>query len=530
MISSPYYRVHLSVGPLSWVVEAGDDADYGPTDPLVIGWKYPENAAWPTQPEIPYARFGVVVADAADFNGVDIGSEVAIAVYHRPAGTVLPAGYSDGSGTGAWVPVASFAGRVTDMTAQPHKLGMVYQLDALDYLVEAVEYQVQGADDAGFPAEDIQARLTRIADLATEVFKTVPWSGLGGPEDGWGIFHAKATPDLKGALDHMVEYLSQYVYLGRLTTGNQGGARGVVVANNVLGLYDPANMAPDPARRFDVAWRFRKSFNRGPGNYLPARFRPTGTGGKWRPDVDPADGVNFIDTGFNPTGAAVPAESYPVIPANLVSFDADWSRTKKGRAERVRVESTFVYVDTPTRKVIGANVGVDDYSSDPPPTLVVQSDLGYAEEAGTLARFLLGDAGPADGGSDRWAVRRFRFLADQAPDRVTQANSVSWFHLSSAVASPLRVVSGIPAAQNPNPGGADFYAGILSSAEFTLSRGRYWIDFTLTREVPRPATSNAVATSGFISCASLALDHPAVRHADLDPRYTHLDYRIVRKG
>lgn len=530
--AEPYYRVHLTVGPYAWVVERGDPADYGPTDGLKIGWKYPEAAAWPTQHEIPYASFGVIVADAADFAGVDIGSPVAISVYHVPAGTIVPAGYAQ-AGTTDWIPVASFSGRVTDLGVKPSRLGMIYQVSCLDYLVDLAEARLAATGPDAWPGESIEDRLTRIADDLPDVFGGAPWDMYSGPEPDWGIFHANDADDLKPALDWVTEHLSQYVQYGHYDPPIQGGARGIIATNNT-GVYgtadDPDAMLPQ-ARRFELTWIFRRLFNRGQAAWLPARFRPTGAGGTWRPDVDADDDQAFYDDLYEVPeldGSTIPA-ALGVIPADVIQYDADWSRTKKGRAERVYVQTSVVYVDAPNAKRAGRGIeGIYgyDYSSTPPPTLTVDSTLGYRSEAFHLADFLLREPGHAD----RWEVEKFRLLADLIPDRIIRANSTSWFHPILFANYPLRAIAGLPVEQNPN-GGADWYAGILTGAEFNLTRGRYAIDFTLSRELPRPATSTT-GEGGYLSFATLAADpvQATVTLADLDPAYSIYDYRAARRG
>lgn len=535
-LAEPFYRVHLTVGPYSWTIERGDPADYGPVDGLKMGWKYPDNAAWPTQYEVPWCTFGVIVADKADFQGVTEGAHVQVAVYHVPAGTPLPEGWQDGDLEGSWLPVASFAGRVTQLDAKPHGLGMLYQVAAMDYLVDLAEARLAATGAAEWPAGYIRDRLTLIADELPDVFGSVPFGEFEGPEELWGVFHANPADELKSALDWYTEFLSQYVKYGHQDTPLQGGAREYVTPNNTLGLYsmdtDPQALVPDPARRYNVGDRFKKNFNRGMPSRLPCRFRPTGAGGKWRPDADPDDGVVWLDWLWEEDGTEIPAEGLGVLPAGVIEFDASWSRTKKGRAERVYVQTSVVFVDAPSAKRAARSIRQDpyyaDFSSDPPPSLTVDTTLGYRSEAFDLADFLL----PEPDQATRWEVQRFRLLADLVPDRLNRANSQTWFHPVSFVGTPLRCIHGIPPEQNPNAGTADWYAGILTSAEFTIQDGRYWVDFTLSRELPRPATSTDLDNTGYLSCGSLKLDPTlaAVTVAQVDPGYSTYDYRACRRG
>lgn len=530
----PYYRVHVSVGPYSWDIERGDPADYGPIDGLKIGWKYPENAAWPTQPELPYASFGVIVPDTDSFEGVDVGAPVTIAVWAEPAGTPLPADFRDNSDAylgvpGLFMPVASFGGRVTEMTGEPHELGYVYRLQCIDYLVDALDLKISDEDGDGWPAEDILDRLTRLAELGSAVTGGgVPWTS-GAPSDGWGVFHAQAEPETKGVLEHMTDHLSQYADNWHSDT-LRPGSRGIVHSNNHLKLWqaDTLGLEPDPARRLMIVWRARKMYAR--SYRMPARFTPTGIGGLWRPEVDPYDGTGFVDPVFWPAGEDTAPERFGSLPADLVEFDATWSRTKRARAERVWVETNIVFVDAGTQRRVYRQIRPEDHTSTPPPSITITTTLAYREEARWLAEFLLPEAGV----NGRWEVDKFRFWADQDPYRLTRGNEATWLHPYWAVAfNPVVAIAGIPPEQNPNSSGADYYAGVLTGCEFVLQNGRYYVDFTLGRDIPRPNDGGtSEGNTPHLTSASMKLDpaQAAVRGVDLDPGYTFWDYRLLRKG
>lgn len=527
-----YYRVRVDVGPHSWTIERGDAPDYGPTDDLVVGWKLPENAAWPTQPEMSYARFGVIVADAADFQA-DIGDPVALWVWEHPEGTPLPAGYTDPDGLGSWLPVAVFAGRVTELEAATHGLGVLYRVSCLDYLVDAAELAVSADDDTGWPGEDIEDRLTRITDLADDAFVSVPWDLFEGPETGWGVFWPNAAPETKGSLDHVVEHLAQYVYFGHFDPPIQGGARGILIPNipSADVVAAGASLVPDPSRRYDIAWAFRTNFNRQAGLYLPAQLRPSGPGGTWRPTVDPDQTELWDGSAMVPVVPDdVPAQAIGILPARAVDFPASWLRVKRARAETVRVETVQNWADIGGRTWIVQSVR-DAHAAEPinNPTVksTVKTELGYAEEARTLARFLVPE--PAQTAL-RWEADGFRVWADQVPDRLTKGNSATWFHPISWLYSPMVCIGDIPEQLNPNATVQDYYYGLLSSAEFHVKDGRYWVDFTLSRELPRPASGTSLNTTGAITGASMALDQPTVAWDDLDPSITWYDTRAIRRG
>lgn len=535
-----WWRAYVRVGDHEWTVEKGDPAAYGPLDNLRLGWRLPENAAWPTQPEIPWARFGVVVPTTADFQGVDIGTPVAIALWTHDQAEPLPAGYKDLDGLGTWIPLATFGGRVTELNAAPHDLGVVYDIGCLDYLQDLVDVKVSAATATGWPSQYLRDRIKTLVELAPAAFGgTEPWTGgdFGGPSASYGSFWGRGPasgtdlPELKPVYDHMVDHLAQFAEWWFISPPIQGGSRYVLTANNTAGLFDVDQLVPDPTKRFMLWGRYKRVVARDDPD--AARFRPTGVGGKWRPHVDPEDTVAFVDPIYNPTGTDLPAERFGILTADHVDFDADWSRTRKARQEQVWVESTLDFLDR-ARMVEKAALNRADWSNpdDPnPPTLVIQTELGYGVEAQGLAQFLLADPSRAY----RWEVDKFRVYSDLpgVADRITRGNATSWFHLASAIAGPVtKVIAGVPVDQNPNPGESDAYAGVLTSAELTIKDGRHYIDFTLSRDLPRQGTAPTLENAPALSLASMQADptQDALTLLDLDPGYNLIDYRLTRKG
>lgn len=551
--TTPYYRARVAIGPdpadpgsaggprLVWNIERGDPAAYGPLDGLTIGWKLPDNAAYPSQPELPYANFRVIVADAADFAGVDVGAPVSIHVWDQPAGFVLPAGWSDGSGSGLTVPVATFGGRITDLKAEPHALGMIYTVSALDYLVDLSDTQVAADDDTGWPGESLENRLTRLYELADDdgtLFAAAPWGDGYGPEPGWGVLWGNANPPLAPVLDHMTNALAQYVHYGHYDPPIQGGARGVLLANTLLdGIYGAVDNRPDPARRYDTRWLYKRlGGNPNQGGYpLPAQLRQDPATGKWRPVVDPDSAHSWVgDPNANLLGDLPTADRFGSLPARYVDFDpTSWSRTKKEQAEKVRVQTTTNWASGPARTWVQQttyNAYGRGVQTRPPKVLTVDTELGYADEARTLARWLIPDPAESSGGK-RWEVDTFRLRADQLRGRITAANRRSWFTLSSILSWPLVAIGGLDPTRTPD--GRDYYVGLITGATFTIKDGRYWIDFQLSRQIPNPVSGAAVyADQGQLSVKSMkaVAAQAAVKLNQLDPTFSVYDYRVVRGG
>lgn len=559
-----YYRVRLALGPdpvftpgatrRVWDIQKGDPAAYGPVDGLTIGWKLPDNAAYPSQPEIPYATFQVIVASAADFAGIDVGTPVSIHVWDQPASFKTPAGWLDGSGAGLPVPVATFGGRITELRAEPHPLGMLYSVSCLDYLVDLSDTQVSADDQTGWPGESLENRITRLVNLADDdgnLFGGVPWdvANLDGPIPGWGISWGNTAPPLAPVLDHIVKYLSQYVHYGYMDPNMpQGGARGILLANTLTtGLYGygwlgstatgPADNAPAVGgRRYNIQWVFRNiGGNPNLGGYaLPAQLRQAATG-KWRPVVDPNSARSWVgDPNANASGDLPTADAFGVLPARYVDYDpTSWSRTKKEQAEKVRVQTTYNWSGGPNRTWVSQST-LQAYNvpvkSAPAKVITVDTELGYAQEARTLAKWMVPE--PAEVGSGaRWEVDTFRLRADQLRGRLTAANRRCWTYLRTMLAYPLVAIGGMDPTHTPD--GRDYYAGVITGATFTIRGGRYSIDFQLSRHLPRPVSGAAAnADQGSVSAKSMRAvpAQLAMKVSQLDPTYSVYDYRIVRGG
>lgn len=114
------YRVVVRLGDRTWDVLAGDAPDYGPTLPLDFGWDVPDaSLGFPAQPDAETCPLTLITATGADMAGVDIGTSMRVSIYTSSSTTARP--------------LATFRGRVSDLEAEPHDLGLSWQLLGVGY-------------------------------------------------------------------------------------------------------------------------------------------------------------------------------------------------------------------------------------------------------------------------------------------------------------------------------------------------------------------------------------------------------------
>lgn len=144
-MSSPY-RVEVDVGVYSLASQDGDPASYGLADPLTLSYSVPQTDLAPiVQRDPDEATVNVIAPDPWTYT-FTLGDQVRVAVYSDHAATVC---------------THSFFGRIAQLTAQPHKLGILYTLQCVDYLADLAELKAGRAD---YPLEDALTRVNRMLD------------------------------------------------------------------------------------------------------------------------------------------------------------------------------------------------------------------------------------------------------------------------------------------------------------------------------------------------------------------------------
>lgn len=171
-----WYRAAVDVGAYSWDVEAGDPMTTGPVLPLTFGWQLPDSlpAGYPAQPDPHTASLRIVVDDAAELAGVDVGTDVRIRVYlDQLSGTMF----------------AYFTGRVAELAASPFNADetggqLLYTLECVDYLVD-LSAELAGLSD--YSAESVGNRVDSI-------LSDVGWADSGAAWVGGTVGAREADP------------------------------------------------------------------------------------------------------------------------------------------------------------------------------------------------------------------------------------------------------------------------------------------------------------------------------------------------
>lgn len=155
------YRAVVRLGSRVWDVLAGDPPSLGPILPVSFGWAVPEDAlGFPAQPDPDLANLELVTADHADLAGVDIGTPMRVSLYTSTSPTARP--------------LATFRGRVADMEAAPHPLGLSWRVLGVGYDTDLGALQV---GTSAWPQESGDARAARIAAEAGVVGWSAPAIG-----------------------------------------------------------------------------------------------------------------------------------------------------------------------------------------------------------------------------------------------------------------------------------------------------------------------------------------------------------------
>lgn len=488
-VVDPYYRVEVDAGPYSWTTTKGDAAGYGLADPLRVSWSRPNKPLFNVQPDPMSASFSVVVASMADVSQLVRGVTVDLRVYGWPPGTANPHVEAGDLDPVNYPPIVLFRGRVSDVVAVPHELGMIVTASCVDYSVDLAELSI-GADD--WPAEDVSDRLGRMFDEAGVL---PPNEAFPGSYFFVGFIMAARAGSPQPARSLIWSCVEQ-------TTANSDDPFGIAaVIRPHYAAGDLAGTTPDPLQPYELNAAVSNrvpSGNTGAAKRLPGSLVLTSPG-KY--------GVDVVETAQRRAA---------VIPAEHVDFSAKWSQTKRTAPDTITVTGTFISgekrltVAAPDAVPVGATIAVD-----------IADDtvaIGYAQ------------ANLASEDSDHWVADSFVWYADQDPWPMI-ADEL-WFiegrHVTASRA-PV-VVDGIPEHQNPT--GLDWYAGRLKGATFTLAGGRYSVAVQLLRSLLRPGHYDASIPGENVGTLAwndlVGVPYAAIGWDDLDVAFSWFDYRLVR--
>lgn len=445
----PYYRVEVTAGTYTWTIERDPAVpatpDYGLADPLRVKVALPNGDLLYKNPEPVTGSFAVIVADMADVAALQIGDGVHVRVWLFDTGTVDPvtsAPYTD-------LPEVNVRGRVANLDAVPHPLGMLLTVRFVDYSTDLAEMTIGAAD---WPSETIEDRLNRIDTELSRQLLTVAFSQEG------PLAARDASPvNARDYLTALTDSVANVTRLSNVLDFVTGQGSRMVFGSIYADAETPTPGVPDMQGLVDY-WAVTSLVNRLPYQVgeLPAVLDEVAPG---------VYGVVVEDH--------APDHLARVVSAAHVEFSAAYALGKSDRIDTWQVTLED-----------GSLVTVSEASPVP-----VQGRIETASttihDATDVALFNLNGSD-----TDGWKADRFLWHADLDPHRLRYPNFLFWDDIEVLKNVQLypTVIDGIQAHQNPT--GETWYAGQLVSAEFILNAGRYVVDMEHRRNLAPPAVQN----------------------------------------
>lgn len=473
------YRVDVTVGAYSFTAT---DADPKPTagfvgvlaDPLTIQRYVPDGDLAPNIQQRAEATI-TVLAELPTSYGFGIGDPVAITVYTQN----VTGGNS-----------VTFAGRIAELGAQPHKLGILYTLTCQDYITDLAEPIIGKVD---YPLEFMLERLAR-------VFKEV---GLGPPGN-------VLTPSVNSIIGprvaadagpvplwtHLTELLAGYVEqtltneLGNAVS-NTAQTMIELVPNITAGVLDPVT----------------------PFLLSPMWGRPFGWDGPARLPASPASPrkltVSLADTS--------PATGAQILDAGHVEFAPLWTLRKGDTLSRYTVQGASL--TSAWWATSDWESGLFYYSSLKAPLEVNVKTVLNADTIGEIVAInLRGNLPPSPAAA--WRVGEIVW-------RASRTEAANWVPPKLRQLLTIARIDAVNATSH-NPTGKAYLAGMVASQRFTIAKGELTVAFTLGPLVagfdtlfplnhPHIALFNSAGTGQLGSTT----------FAQLDPTDTWLDYLLL---
>lgn len=484
----PYYHVEVifepaAGAPITYTVHR-DPAlpdpvpGYGLADPLRVGWQLPNTGQLYVQPDPMWGTITLLVANLTDVARIEENVPVSVEVSTWPAGTVSPV-------DGGVLPSPVFGrGVVTNVDAEPHKLGSLVTITWVDPLVEQNERDVGTMD---WPAETADVRAERIGD---QLGFDMPTAGITSLLVDLAARTATPTP----GLEYLVSVLNQCAEQTDPLLPDVV-SRPYVGSDWIGGTLDLAN---PPVQL--VHWSSRQTVAVGE---LPGKLALVGA----------VYGV-VIDTTLA-APAAVGKNTGRIIDAcHVERGGVSYRLAKSERPDTYAINGP--YADGSTQVVVAE-------ADAKPIRASIDTELTDPADATALGRLNLNGRA-----SDGWAADKFIWHADLDPTTLVYPYLMfqnDWFYSPRQSYAPV-VIAGLPAAQNPS--GETWFAGQLTSAVFTLARGRYSVELTTRRNLPVPLPVAAPPNGGYLSPSKMTGTLAAIKPTQLDPRLTAFDARLLR--
>lgn len=425
------YRADVTIGAYSWT---GKDNDAAPVpgyvgvlvDPLTITRYVPDGDLAPNIQQRQEASV-TILAEAASTYSFGIGDPVAIVVYTQN----VTGGNS-----------VTFYGRVAEVQAQPHKLGVLYTLSCQDYVTDLAEPMVGKVD---YPSELSSVRLARVFAESGLGPLIVPSTGGSDPAVGARV---AATAGPISLLDHTAEVLSGW--FGQANLNELGAATPNVVQtfmelapNITAGVLDATN----------------------PFQLVRIYARPLGWAPSARLPVSPASPRKLTVT----VSDTSPATGSQILDAGHVDFAPVFTLRKGNALTRFTVQSTtiggVVFYSTADWES-----GIPYYSASKAPLEVtVKSLLTLEAVAQIVAVLYRGQAPPSP--TNQWVVGELLW-------RASRTESANWLPPSLRQVLTIGRVDAVnPVSHSPT--NQTWIAGNVSQLRFTIAGGQLNVAITL---------------------------------------------------
>lgn len=407
-------------------------------------------------------------------------------------GLVVPSwaaleGVGKGSLVSAWwgsvggsVPIEwRFDGIATDVQGEPHPLGVLVTITAVDHVTSALDIKV----NVDRPSEQAVTRLAAL--MALTGLPWVDYSFLA----PWHTFTAVDEPQVS-LLEYVRDLTDQYA----IGTGATALARvgiNATVARDAGGVWaDEADGGTLTGFRGDIMPRDPRP------DTLPGFIGPT-------PEVPRSDGAP--GTSYGVTFPAGPGErATSLVPAGYVEMASRYTDDSGGSPNRVAVSWEWA-----GDKV----VTVTSNGETPPVTMTIETDIVTSLAVPTQpedAARRTGDLYTPRAGASTWQADEFRWLLG----REAIGEGPLWHELGAlvAVAPVLSVWS---------PTGRPWYAGALTRTSFTIEDGLAEVRLRIGAQRHRMAEN----VTGPVTPATI---NPAITVGALNGRDTVADWELAR--
>lgn len=466
------YRVDVVAGAYSLTSLSTDAADYGLADPLELRFSIPNSDLSPLVQRNPdEATITIIAPDAATY-AFSLGDPVRATIYTSQALTT--ANYA-------------FFGRIAQLTAQPHKLGILYTLACVDYTADLAELKAGRVD---YPAEASSVRINRM--LAENGIPSLAITGSIVSNNPLVSARIAADEGVAGLPELIEEILSGW------TENQANNELGTAASTTITARYEllpkiinpgavPGQGTLDPDHPFTIS----------------PIYRPQG----WNPPAK-LSAVGNVHLTVS-TADSSPATQALILDAGQVEFAPVFTQQKGNAVSRVVVqtETGFAISDW-------TNWGVQQYvPSTAAIEATVKTRLNSLPLGLVVAGMYKGTIQPD--GSLQWTVGTITW-------RASRTQVAAWLGPKlRRVCTVARVDAVNPSSHVPT--GKAWIAGVLDSLTPRVEGGEITVGFTLAPMTYTETGFGIVPNQATYTVAALV----GVTFAQLSPTDTFTDYLLL---